>query len=344
MRLSDFDYELPDGFIAQTPAKSRDASRLMVVPRTEGPFGHKGFLDFAGYLSAGDLLVLNDTRVIPARLRGRKQTGGKTELLLDRPLGEAFLADGRHCQRWACLVNASRPLRAGVRVLLPGEGEAVSEGEKKVLLRLPLPVDEYLKKHGEVPLPAYIRRGPEPGDRERYQTVYARHPGAVAAPTAGFHFTDRVLENIGARGVQVVSLTLHVGPGTFLPVRTEDVDRHVMHAERYRVGPEAARAVTRAKKEGRRIVAVGTTVVRTLESAWDGERLQEGEGETALFIRPGFPFSVVDALLTNFHLPRSTLLMLVCAFSRTDRILSAYRQAVDKGYRFYSYGDAMLVL
>ncbi len=343
MQLSDFDYELPEGFIAQTPAKSRDASRLMVVPKKEGHFAHKSFGDFAGYLSEGDLLVLNDTRVIPARLRGHKQTGGKTELLLDRPLGEAFLKDGRNCQSWACLVSASRPLREGVRVFLPAEGEAISEGGRQVLLRLPRPIDEYLMKHGQVPLPAYIRREPEPQDRDRYQTIYARNPGAVAAPTAGFHFTESILEAIRSKGVQIVSLTLHVGPGTFLPVRAQDVDQHVMHAERYRVGPEAAQAVTRARAAGRRIVAVGTTVVRTLESAWDGERLRAGDGETALFIRPGYSFSAVDALLTNFHLPRSTLLMLVCAFSRTDRILSAYEQAVDKEYRFYSYGDAMFL-
>ena len=343
MQLSDFDYELPESLIAQTPAKSRDASRLMVVPRKEGSIEHKSFGDFNGYLSEGDLLVLNDTRVIPARLRGHKQTGGKTELLLDRPLGEAFSEDGRHCQSWACLINASRPLREGVRVFLPAEGEAISEGGRQVLLRLPLPVDDYLHRHGEVPLPAYIRRELGPDDRDRYQTVYARNPGAVAAPTAGFHFTDRILEAIRSKGVQVVSLTLHVGPGTFLPVRTDDVDQHVMHAERYQVGPKAARAVTQARQAGRRIVAVGTTVVRTLESAWDGERLREGGGETALFVRPGYSFSVVDALLTNFHLPGSTLLMLVCAFSRTERILSAYQQAVDKGYRFYSYGDAMFL-
>jgi S-adenosylmethionine:tRNA ribosyltransferase-isomerase len=343
MQLSDFDYELPEGFIAQTPAKSRDASLLMVVPRKAGPCEHRSFADFIGYLSADDLLVLNDTRVIPARLLGRKQTGGKTELLLDRPRGKAFADDGRHCQSWACLVKASRPLRQGVRVLLPGEGEAVAEGPGRVLLRLPRPVEDYLQEHGQVPLPAYIRREPRPGDRERYQTVYACSPGAVAAPTAGFHFTERVLEAIRKKGVEIVPLTLHVGPGTFLPVRTDDIDRHVMHSERYRIDAQTARAVSGARRDRRRIVAVGTTVVRALESAWDGRRLREGEGETDLFIRPGYSFSVVDALLTNFHLPRSTLLMLVCAFSDTGRILSAYRQAVDKGYRFYSYGDAMFV-
>jgi S-adenosylmethionine:tRNA ribosyltransferase-isomerase len=208
---------------------------------------------------------------------------------------------------------------------------------------MPLPVEEYLQEHGEVPLPAYIRREPRPADRERYQTVYARSPGAIAAPTAGFHFTERILEEISSKGVEVVTLTLHVGPGTFLPVRSENVDEHVMHAERYRVSPEAAGIVTRAREQGRRIVAVGTTAVRTLEAAWEGRRLKEGEGQTNLFIRPGYEFSVVDALLTNFHLPKSTLLMLVCAFSSTDRILSAYNEAVDKKYRFYSYGDAMFL-
>jgi S-adenosylmethionine:tRNA ribosyltransferase-isomerase len=343
MQLSDFDYELPEGFIAPTPAESRDASRLMVVPRRAGEFEHRAFPDFPGMLSAGDVLVLNDTRVIPARLRGHKQTGGKTEILLDRPLESPWMDEGLHCQRWACLVNASRPLKEGVRVDFPGDGQAICQGDKRVLLRLPLPVEDYLQEHGEVPLPAYIRRVPRPADRERYQTVYARNPGAIAAPTAGFHFTGPVLDGISRSGVEVVKVTLHVGPGTFLPVRTQDVDRHVMHKERYRVSGEAARAVTRAREQGRRVVAVGTTVVRTLESAWDGKQLVEGEGETGLFIRPGYGFSAVDVLLTNFHLPRSTLLMLVCAFADTDRILSAYKEAVDKKYRFYSYGDAMFL-
>jgi S-adenosylmethionine:tRNA ribosyltransferase-isomerase len=343
MQLTDFDYELPEGLIAQTPAESRDASRLMVVPRRAGKFGHRAFVDFPGMLSAGDVLVLNDTRVIPARLRGHKQTGGKTEILLDRPLESAWTEGESHCQRWACLVNASRPLKEGVRVDFPGDGQAVCEGDKRVLLRLPRPVEDYLHEHGEVPLPAYIRREPRPADQERYQTVYARNPGAIAAPTAGLHFTGPVLGGISKAGVEVVKVTLHVGPGTFLPVRNQNVDRHVMHKERYRVGGEAARAVTRAREQGRRVVAVGTTVVRTLESAWDGKQLVEGEGETGLFILPGHEFSAVDALLTNFHLPRSTLLMLVCAFSDTGRILSAYKEAVDKKYRFYSYGDAMFL-
>jgi len=343
MQLSDFDYQLPEGFIAQKPAESRDASRLMVVPRRAGEFEHKAFSDFPKMLSAGDVLVLNDTKVILARLCGRKQTGGKTEILLDRPLEPERAEAGLHCQRWTCLVNASRPLREGVRVDFPGDGQAICEGDKRVLLRLPLPVEDYLQKHGQVPLPAYIRREPRPDDRERYQTVYARNPGAVAAPTAGFHFTGRILEDIRSRGVEVVRLTLHVGPGTFLPVRSLNVDRHVMHKERYQVGGQAAGAVTRARKQGGRIIAVGTTVVRTLETAWDGQQLREGEGDTGLFIRPGYEFRAVDALLTNFHLPRSTLLMLVCAFSSTDRILSAYHEAVDKKYRFYSYGDAMFL-
>lgn len=343
MQLSDFDYQLPEGFIAQTPAESRDASRLMVVPRHAGEFEHRAFPDFPKMLSAGDVLVLNDTRVIPARLHGRKQTGGKTEILLDRPLEPARVEAGLHCQRWACLVNASRPLKEGVRVDFAGDGQAVCEGDKRVLLRLPQPVEEYLQEHGQVPLPAYIRREPHSADRERYQTVYARNPGAIAAPTAGFHFTEPILDDISKSGVEVVKVTLHVGPGTFLPVRSQNVDRHVMHEERYRVDGEAARAVTRAREQGRRVVAVGTTVVRTLESAWDGKQLSVGEGETGLFILPGHEFRVVDALLTNFHLPRSTLLMLVCAFSDTGRILSAYKEAVDKKYRFYSYGDAMFL-
>lgn len=354
MRLSDFDYELPPERIAQQPASRRDASRLLVLEGIRSPVRHERFRVFPSLLRADDLLVLNDTRVIPARLRGTKETGGRCEILLDKPMGPAVLENGRVCQRWACLLNASRPLRAGARIRLPGGGEAIRDGQQGhgqpvVSLRLPEQIEAYLERYGEPPLPAYIRRiaGTDPRfeqDRERYQTVYARDPGAVAAPTAGLHFTPQILQSIRDKGVEVVTVTLHVGPGTFLPVRTEDPDRHVMHAERYRIEPAAAETIERARRAGRRIVAVGTTVVRTLESALEGDRVVAGEGETDLFIRPGFSFKVVDALLTNFHLPRSTLLMLVCALAGTRRVLAAYRQAVEAGYRFYSYGDAMFLV
>ncbi len=355
MRLSDFDYHLPADRIAQQPADRRDGSRLLVVERSAGPLRHLVFGEIFNLLRQGDVLVLNNTRVIPARLFGRKQTGGMVELLLDRPLGQEREQDGVFCQEWACLVRASRPLRDGARVFLADGFEAESLGRTpdagcRVLLRLGRPVMQYLMSHGRVPLPAYIRRDEQgdprdPMDRERYQTVYAREDGAVAAPTAGLHLTEDLLEDMRARGVEIVQLTLHVGPGTFLPVRCDDVDRHEMHAERYEIPRESAVAIRSARRDARRVVAVGTTVVRALEGAWDPETggPRPGTGLTDLFIRPGHRFQAVDALLTNFHLPRSTLLMLVCAFAGRERVLDAYRQAVEAGYRFYSYGDAMFL-
>ncbi|HOX43273.1 MAG TPA: tRNA preQ1(34) S-adenosylmethionine ribosyltransferase-isomerase QueA [Myxococcota bacterium] len=350
MRIDDFDYELPEVLIAQRPAEARSQSRLLCLPPDGGPCRHHRFAELPGLLRPGDLLVLNDTRVLPARLIGRKASGGRVELLLDRPLEAPREAGGRVLQRWICLAQSSKPWRAGTSAELPGGARARSagpspEGGLLVELDLPGPLEGYLAAHGQVPLPAYIRRdGGDPAlaalDRERYQTVFAREGGAVAAPTAGLHFDPPLLAALEAAGVQRAALTLHVGPGTFLPVRVAELERHRMHAERYRVPSETVEAVARARREGRRVVAVGTTVVRALESAWG---LAAGEGLTALFIRPGHRFQAVDAMITNFHLPRSTLLVLVSAFAGRERVLAAYREAVAQGYRFYSYGDAMLI-
>ncbi len=355
MQLADFAFHLPPEKIAQEPSPSRDASRLMVVPRQQGDFQHHTFAHLPTMLRAGDVLVVNDTQVIPARLRGHKESGGKIEILLDRPLDEASIVDGCTQQRYACLVHASRPLKTGARVLLPDGGQAIGEGrnpdlgENHILLKLPLPLDEYLRCHGEVPLPGYIKRQPGSDarfaqDRNRYQTVYAAKPGAVAAPTAGLHFTEEILTQIQQLGVELVKITLHVGPGTFLPVRCQDVSRHRMLPERYQIGEESAQVIGQAKSDGRRVIAVGTTVVRTLEGAWQQGKLEPGQAETNIFIRPGYQFQVVSGLVTNFHLPESTLIMLVCAFSQRERILEAYQQAVASGYRFYSYGDAMFLV
>jgi S-adenosylmethionine:tRNA ribosyltransferase-isomerase len=296
--------------------------------------------------------VLNDTRVIPARLFGKKESGGKVELLLDRPLSESRVVDGWNRQTWSCLVRASKKLKIESRMLLPQGAWAIYLGKDKgpggqVQLNWPGDLDAYLKQHGQMPLPHYIHRLLEDPradvDMERYQTVFARRSGAIAAPTAGLHFTSDLLKEIERKGVKVCTITLHVGPGTFLPVRSENLDDHVMHAERFQVSENTAQELHQARAEGRRVVAVGTTVVRCLESAFEKGRLKTGQDETRLFIRPGYRFQVVDALLTNFHLPRSTLLMLVCAFSEKDHILNAYRHAIESGYRFYSYGDAMWI-
>jgi S-adenosylmethionine:tRNA ribosyltransferase-isomerase len=333
---SDFDYELPAASIAQEAAP-RGESRLLVLDREE-PDRHARVRDLPRLLRPGDLLVLNDTRVIPARLFGRRSgSTGKMELLLIERLGE---------REWDALVKPGRRARPGTVIELDGSlaAEVVDKREDgRHRLRFSEPIEPHLDRLGHVPLPPYIHRPDTSEDRERYQTVYARSPGAVAAPTAGLHFTERLLEEIAAAGIEIARVTLHVGIGTFKPVAAERIEDHRMDRERYEISEEAAEAIRRARERGR-IVAVGTTVVRTLESAalgGDGTILP-GTGSTELFITPGFHFQVVDALLTNFHLPRSTLLMLVSAFAGRERVLAAYEEAVREGYRFYSYGDAML--
>lgn len=341
MRLEDFDYGLPPELIAQRPLPERSASRLLVLDGATGAIADRRFRELPALLAPGDLLVFNDTRVIPARLFGRKETGGAVEVLVERVLapGEALAH-----------VRAGKPPRPGMRLELEGGARCRVLGREEGLFRLALEdADEtdfatLLERHGHVPLPPYIRREPDPEDRSRYQTVYARVPGAVAAPTAGLHFDEAVLDALAARGIRTARITLHVGAGTFQPVRTERIEAHRMHAERVEVPAAACEAVAETRARGGRVVAVGTTVVRALETAAAGEgTVRPLRGETRLFIRPGFRFRVVDALVTNFHLPRSTLLMLVCAFGGREQVLRAYRHAVAARYRFYSYGDAMLL-
>jgi S-adenosylmethionine:tRNA ribosyltransferase-isomerase len=342
MKPSDFDYELPEDLVAQEPVSPRDASRLLVLPAA-GPPVHRRFEDLAELLDPADLLVLNDTKVIPARLVGRRASGGKVELLLCEPLAGGL---GR---RWRAMGQASKPIRAGTVVELDGLSARVeaAEGEgfyEVVLDREGAELEAALARAGRIPLPPYIRREPVELDRERYQTIWARAPGSAAAPTAGLHFTEGLLARLEARGVRRAAVTLHVGPGTFLPVRAGSIEDHRMHPERYEVSAATAAEIEACRARGGRVVAVGTTSVRTLESAFDGTRVSPGSGRTSLFIRPGHAFRAVDALVTNFHLPRSTLLMLVCALGGTDRVLAAYREAVARRYRFFSYGDAMLLV
>jgi S-adenosylmethionine:tRNA ribosyltransferase-isomerase len=342
VNISDFDYALPEGLIAQVPVTPRDASRLLFL----GPAGgleHRAFTELPSLLAPGDLLVWNDTRVIPARLVGHKASGGRVELLLCEPL------DGGLGARWRAMGQASKPIRAGAVISFDGLSARVDAVEGTGFYRVTLDREgadlaQALARAGQIPLPPYIRRAPSAEDVERYQTIWAREPGSAAAPTAGLHFTPEVLAALEARGVDRAAVTLHVGPGTFLPVRADDLDGHRMHAERYAVPPETASAFAACRARGGRVVAVGTTTLRTLESATREGLLAPGEGRTDLFIRPGHRFKAADALVTNFHLPRSTLLVLVCAFGGTERILQAYREAVSRGYRFFSYGDAMLLL
>ncbi len=327
MRIEDFDYELPEELIAQRPLERRDASRLLAVDRSSGAVTHRRFPELVDLLGPGDLLVVNDTRVIRARLLGQKQgTGGKVELLLVRPEGAA----------WICLGQASKALKLG-QVMEFGElkaGIAEVRGGGEYLVQF----DGDPTRIGELPLPPYISRTPDVADAERYQTVFAQVPGSVAAPTAGLHFTPELLAALKAKGVKTATVTLDVGPGTFLPVRDGDISGHKMHSERCVLPIETHDAIEQAQ----RVVAVGTTVVRTLET-FAAAGIKCGELDTRLFIKPGFEFKVVDALLTNFHLPRSTLLMLVSAFLGTEKTLAAYRAAVAERYRFFSYGDAMFI-
>ncbi len=357
MRTALLDYSLAPERIAQSPAQRREDARLLVVPAGGGPFAHRCVGDLPALVTEGTLVVVNDTRVLRARLLGKKTpTGGKVELLLARRLGPQKVAiDGaaHELDVWRALGRASKGLRPGV-VLDFGEltahvlGRAEDEGLLEVGLRATggRPIDEVLRRVGHVPLPPYIRREDDASDGERYQTVFARVDGAVAAPTAGLHLTEEVLAALQSKGCEVASITLHVGYGTFQPVTTEDLDDHAMHAEWFEVSDATAHAVARARERQAPVLAVGTTVVRALESAADPGRpgfVRRLRGETRLLIQPGYAFRVVDRLLTNFHLPRSTLLALVGAFAGLPRIHAAYEAAQHEGYRFYSYGDAMLL-
>ncbi len=340
MKTSDFDYHLPPQYIAQTPIEPRDAARLMVLQRASGKIEHAIFRELGNYLRPGDVLVLNETRVIPARLYGRKiPSGGKVEILLLSRRGEEV---------WEALVGG-KGLKAGRRLQIEGGPEAeiieVLDGPRR-LLRFAQPIETHLERIGHVPLPPYIHT--PLSDPQRYQTVFARHPGSVAAPTAGLHFTPALIERLQAQGIGFAKVTLHVGLDTFAPVTEEQPQEHKIHSEWCQVSQQAAEIINQARRRGGRIIAVGTTSVRTLESAArlaePGEAVKPFEGPTDLFILPGYQFRVVDAMITNFHLPRSTLLMLVSAFAGREQILSAYEIAKRHGYRFYSFGDAMLIL
>ena len=338
MKLTDFSYELPKELIAQHPAEPRDHARLMLYDKKTGAVEHKHFYDLADELQAGDVLVFNDSKVIPARLYGKRvPTGGKVEVLLLTPVGE---------DRWEVLVKPGKKALPGTTIEFSGGLQAevlerTNFGGRVVHFTYDGAFDDIIDQIGEMPLPPYIHEKME--DPDEYQTVYARERGSAAAPTAGLHFTDELLQKIRDKGVEEVFVTLHVGLGTFRPVEEENIEDHQMHSEFYSITPEAADAINRAKAEGRRIIAVGTTSIRTLESAGTTGTLKAGSGWTNIFIYPGFTFHIVDALVTNFHLPESTLLMLISALSTREQILHAYDIAVREKYRFFSFGDAMFI-
>ncbi len=345
MELSDFDYDLPAELVAQEPAKQRDQSRLLHVRRGDASLSHHRFSDLLGLLPKDCVLVCNNTRVIPARLRGKKTTGGKVELLLVRRTAAAG-------EVWQVLCKGGQNQKAGGRINFADAFwgkwmEAPRAGQGNMRFFPEKDFQRLVEQHGEVPLPPYIRRAPgrHAADQERYQTVYARQPGAVAAPTAGLHFTPALLDKLVQSGIQLCFITLHVGLGTFQPIRVEQVETHTMGTESYEIDTATAEYITTAKASGRKIIAVGTTTTRALESsAQPTSHVRPGPNQSDLFIYPGYEFQVIDGLITNFHLPRSTLLLLVSAFAGRERILHAYAEAVQRRYRFYSYGDAMLIV
>jgi S-adenosylmethionine:tRNA ribosyltransferase-isomerase len=351
-RLDDYDYELPEALIAQQPAGCRDEARLLALDRATGRISHHRFTDICSFLAPGDALVVNDTAVVPCRLIGKKLTGGRVELLIINYAEGVAMGGAPNRLRFQCLLKAAkRPLPGAVLDFGPAlraEVVAFEEGVFTVDFHFEGRFEDLLMDRGKTPLPPYIRR-PEGGrspfdDACAYQTVYACERGAAAAPTAGLHFSTALLEKIRRHGVQVIHITLHVGYGTFVPVRVSDIREHRMHSETYHIGPDAADTINRTKAAGGRVVGVGTTSVRTLEYATDATgRLHPGRGRCDLFIYPGYRFKMVDAMITNFHLPRSTLLMLVSAFAGRRNVLSAYAEAVRRQYRFFSYGDAMVI-
>ena len=349
MHIKEFDYDLPAGLIAQHPIKKRDQSRLMVLHRKERTIEHRTFLEITDYFKPGDVLVLNDTRVIPARLMGKKQTGGKAEVFLLRPDKNGGVDESV----WHCLINCSKKPKLHSKIIFGRSltAEVIDDEEEgsKVKFSYEGNLEQALDSVGITPLPPYIKRmngsQDEKFDRERYQTIFARSRGAVAAPTAGLHFTRKLLNQIEKKGVNTLFLTLHVGWGTFQPVRVEQIEEHHMHSEHYILNPSAVRIINEARKEKARIIGVGSTTTRSLESLTSGHgTVRPGRGYTNLFIYPGYNFKVVDSMITNFHLPRSTLLMLVAAFAGREFILEAYHEAIKEGYRFYSYGDAMMII
>ena len=339
MFLSDFDYELPPALIADYPAKPRSSSRLLDLSAGRNSTVDRNMRDFPALINANDLLVFNDTKVIPARMFGCKESGGKVEVLVERLLDE---------NRVLAHIRASKSPKPGTKILLgevPISVQVAARTDDLFELEFPCetPVLEFLEQHGHVPLPPYIQREDQQSDRSDYQTIYAQNPGAVAAPTAGLHFDDEIWSALKNRGIQMQFVTLHVGAGTFQPVRVERLEDHVMHAETIHISADVCAAVKDTRQRGGRVIAVGTTVVRSLETAAQQGRLQSYSGESRLFITPGYRFQVVDALLTNFHLPKSTLLMMVCAFAGYEPVMEAYRYAIEQQYRFFSYGDAMFL-
>lgn len=348
--LSTYDYELPAGLIAQKPADRREDSRLLSLDRKTGDISHLRFGGIDSLLNPGDILVVNNTRVIPARLMGKKESGGRVEVLIIDYAGAVRVSGEVESVECDALVRASRAPGQGALLLFDAGLTARIVGRKGSIFRLmfksPIPFDGMLERVGKIPLPPYIHRdgeSPACDDRKAYQTVYAEADGAVAAPTAGLHFSRELLDSLAGKGVEIVAITLHVGYGTFMPVRVDDIRDHQIHAERFSISNDAARAINNARASGMRIVAVGTTSVRTLEYATASGRVVPGPGICDLFIYPGYTFKCVDAMITNFHLPKTTLLMLVSAFAGRERILAAYQAAIERKYRFYSYGDAMFI-
>lgn len=348
--LDDYNFELPDELIAQTPAERRDNSRLLAVDKVHGSFQDHRFFELPQLLTPGDLLVVNNTQVVPARLFGRKASGGKIEILV---LEHAPQGSGANDTRWCLLKSSKRPSKGSQ--MLFGDGlfgfveDLGEDGLVRITFQGPTSIDRILDEQGAMPLPPYIKRQKEDVraamDRERYQTIFSNERGAVAAPTAGLHFTRPLVDTLIRSGIDLVAITLHVGHGTFRPVKTEDIRDHNLGEERFHVSQETAMKINRCKKEGRRVIAVGTTVVRTLETlASPGGRIAPGSGATKLLITPGYPFRIIEGLITNFHLPKSSLLFLVSAFAGIDVIRNAYRWAIEKRYRFFSYGDAMVIL
>ncbi len=343
MNLTDFHFELPERLIARYPAEKRTSSRMLQLDGVSGNVKHSQFTDLLSLLNEGDLLVFNNTRVIPARLLGQKESGGKVEVLVERIIDEhTILAH----------VKASKSPKVGTRITLENQIHVEMHARHDTLFELKIlnaePVLDLLEEYGHMPLPPYIDRPDESSDRERYQTVYNEKPGAVAAPTAGLHFDEAMLEAIRNKGVDIQFVTLHVGAGTFQPVRVDNITEHKMHSEYAEVPPEVIDAVQKAKQNGKRVIAVGTTSVRSLESAAkvakeSGDKLKPFFSDTDIFIYPGFEFQLVDAMLTNFHLPESTLMMLISAFAGRENVMSAYQQAIEQEYRFFSYGDAMFI-
>lgn len=339
MNIKEFDYSLPKALIAQYPERDREASRMLVLNRSDGSVAHRAFRDVTQYLKEGDVLVLNDSKVIPARLRAKKSTGGAVDILLVEKISNG---------RWFCLANGIKGGVEELKVAIGSIEATLSKGQDYWIIDFGDNLDmvDIMGEFGKMPLPPYVKRKDNDGaiDFDRYQTVYAEMPGSIAAPTAGFHFTDELLSAIRQIGVSIVKITLHIGVGTFFLIKTDAVQDHRMHREYYHITPDAKAFIKKAKEGGRRIIACGTSVVRTLESIYNGNGGVPLAGKTELFIYPGHTFKIVDVLITNFHLPRSTPLLLVSAFAGQSEVMRCYTEAVEKGYRFYSYGDAMFIL